>query len=112
MAFMVRFTQVFLNLTMNAIQAMPTGGSVDFSLEATPTLVRIRVADTGPGIPPDKLGRIFDPFVTSKPDGTGLGLAVSAQIVAAHRGQITVNSREPHGAEFVVELPVRQENHS
>jgi signal transduction histidine kinase len=107
-----QLTQVFLNLTMNAIQAMPTGGAVEYTIETLANAVRIRVADTGPGIPPDKLGRIFDPFVTSKPDGTGLGLAVSAQIVAAHRGQITVNSREPHGAEFVVELPVRQENHS
>ena len=107
-----QLTQVFLNLTMNAIQAMPTGGSVDFSLEATPTLVRIRVADTGPGIPADKRDRIFDPFVTSKPDGTGLGLAVTAQIAAAHQGRITVESRAPRGSEFIVELPVRQENNS
>lgn len=104
-----QLTQVFLNLTMNAIQAMPTGGAVEYSIETTPSSVRIRVADTGPGIPADKRDRIFEPFVTSKPDGTGLGLAVTAQIVAAHQGRITVNSREPHGAEFVVELPVRQE---
>lgn len=104
-----QLTQVFLNLTMNAIQAMPTGGAVEYSIETTPAAVRIRVADTGPGIPADKRDRIFEPFVTSKSDGTGLGLAVTAQIVAAHHGQITVNAREPHGAEFVVELPVRQE---
>jgi two-component system, NtrC family, sensor histidine kinase HydH len=104
-----QLTQVFLNLTMNAIQAMPTGGAVEYSIEPSPAAVRIRVADTGPGIPAETRDRIFDPFVTSKPDGTGLGLAVTAQIVTAHQGQITVNSREPHGTEFVVELPVRQE---
>jgi two-component system, NtrC family, sensor histidine kinase HydH len=107
-----QLTQVFLNLTMNAIQAMPTGGAVEFSIETSPTAVCVRIADTGPGIPADQRARIFDPFVTSKPDGTGLGLAVSAQIVTAHQGQITVNSREPHGTEFVVELPVRQEQNS
>jgi two-component system sensor histidine kinase HydH len=107
-----QLTQVFLNLTMNAIQAMPSGGFVDFSIEATPAVIRIRVADTGPGIPADKRDRIFDPFVTSKPDGTGLGLAVTAQIVAAHQGRITVESRAPRGTEFLVELPVRQENKS
>lgn len=105
-----QLTQVFLNLTMNAIQAMPSGGAVDFSIESTPTALRIRVADTGPGIPADKRDRIFDPFVTTKPDGTGLGLAVSAQIVAAHLGRITVERRTPHGSEFIVELPIQQEN--
>lgn len=107
-----QLTQVILNLTMNAIQAMSTGGAVEYSIETTPATVRIRVADTGPGIPADKREHIFDPFVTSKPDGTGLGLAVTAQIVAAHQGQVSVNSREPHGAEFVVELPIRQEPQS
>jgi len=104
-----QLTQVFLNVTMNAIQAMPNGGTVEYSLETAPTAVRIRIADTGPGIPLEKRDRVFEPFVTTKPDGTGLGLAVSAQIVAAHQGRITVESREPHGAEFVVELPLRQQ---
>jgi two-component system sensor histidine kinase HydH len=104
-----QLTQVFLNLTMNAIQAMTTSGTVEFSIETSPTAVRVRIADTGPGIPAEQRARIFDPFVTTKPDGTGLGLAVSAQIVTAHQGQITVNAREPQGTEFVVELPVRQE---
>jgi signal transduction histidine kinase len=97
---------------MNAIQAMPAGGAVDFSIEASPTVVCIRIADIGPGIPADKRDRIFDPFVTTKPDGTGLGLAVTAQIVAAHQGRITVESRAPRGSEFLVELPVRQDNKS
>lgn len=104
-----QLTQVFLNLTMNAIQAMPTGGAVEYSIETTPDAVRIRIADTGQGIPVEQRDRIFDPFVTTKPDGTGLGLAVTAQIVAAHQGQIIVHSIDPHGTEFVVELPVRQE---
>lgn len=103
-----QLTQVFLNLTMNAIQAMPTGGAVEYSIETTPDAVRVHIGDTGPGIPAEKRDRIFDPFVTTKPDGTGLGLAVTSQIVAAHQGRISVNSREPHGTEFVVELPVRQ----
>jgi len=101
--------QLLLNLTMNAVQSMPNGGEIEFAVELASESVIVRIADTGPGIPPDQRDRIFDPFYTTKPDGTGLGLAVCSQIVDAHRGRILILSREPHGTEFVVELPVRPE---
>ncbi len=101
--------QLLLNLTLNAVQSIPNGGDIEFAVERSAALVIVRVADTGPGIPPDQRDRIFDPFYTTKPDGTGLGLAVCSQIVDAHQGKILILSREPHGTEFVVELPVRPE---
>ncbi len=100
--------QLLLNLTLNAVQSMPNGGEIEFAAELGPESVVLRVADTGPGIPPEQRDCIFDPFYTTKPDGTGLGLAVCSQIVAAHQGKILILNREPHGSEFVVELPVRQ----
>lgn len=101
--------QLLLNLTLNAVQSMPNGGEIQFTVELVSHSVILRVADTGPGILPDDRDRIFDPFYTTKPDGTGLGLAVCSQIVDAHRGKILILNREPHGTEFVVELPARPE---
>ena len=101
--------QLLLNLTLNAAQSMPNGGEIEFAAELGPGSVILRVADTGPGIPPEQRDRIFDPFFTTKPDGTGLGLAVCSQIVDAHQGKILILNREPHGTEFVVELPARPE---
>lgn len=66
---------------------------------------RIRLFDTGVGFPPEMLPRIFEPFVTSKDTGTGLGLTICRQIVSAHGGKISAHNREPNGAEFVIELP-------
>ena len=65
----------------------------------------VRVRDNGPGIPPDRLERIFDPFYTEKASGTGLGLAISRKIVEAQGGTLEVESEVGHGTEFVLELP-------
>lgn len=101
--------QVLLNLTLNAIQAIGEPGEVLFDAEPSGTWMRLTVADSGPGIPPGERERIFDPFYTTKADGTGLGLAVCSQIVNAHGGRLEVLNREPQGTRFVVEIPLQPE---
>lgn len=105
--------QVVLNLTLNAIQASPTGGTISIGVEADgpagdPVGIRIRFRDSGDGISEENLERIFDPFFTTKdPDkGTGLGLMISHQIVADHGGSIEVESTPGAGATFHVRLPL------
>jgi signal transduction histidine kinase len=113
--------QVFINLALNAVQAMPDGGRltvrtrrphapVELGLsESTPRysadLVEVRFADTGAGIPEDALDRIFIPFYTTKSKGTGLGLAISQRIVKGHGGTIEVQSRLGEGSEFILRFP-------
>jgi PAS domain S-box-containing protein len=99
--------QVFLNLLLNAVQAMPEAGVVTITATGHPESrqVQITVADTGSGIPQEHLSRIFDPFFTTKEDGTGLGLSVSARLIRAQGGHISVTSREGKGSVFTVFLP-------
>lgn len=106
--------RVLINLLVNARQAMPDGGSLCVSLGHDPKneMVVLTVRDSGSGIPPDKLPRIFDPFYSSKsgPDatgkgGTGLGLSVCRDIIEAHRGAIRVESTVGQGTSFVLRLP-------
>ncbi len=104
--------QVLLNLIRNALEAMPEGGR----LRVTTTLRRFRsdrapaaeifVSDTGHGIPEDLLEQIFKPFFTTRHNGTGLGLPISAGIVRAHGGRITARNRRPGGATFRVSVPL------
>ncbi len=108
--------QVFLNILINAAQAMPKGGEVristnrrdllDFSSGTPKRFVQIRIADTGQGISPETKGRIFDPFFTTKEKGTGLGLALVYKIIRAHGGFIGVDSTPGHGTIFTLMLPV------
>lgn len=100
---------VCMNLVMNAVQAMPQGGTLRIRTRGQGEAILIEVEDTGPGIPVDMLGRIWDPFYTTKPPGTGtgLGLSISKKIVEQHGGSIKIENVEPHGARFTVELPIR-----
>jgi signal transduction histidine kinase len=106
--------QVLLNLIINARQAMPRGGRLRLEVRANPgaQMVEVRVADTGVGIPPERLRLIFEPFYTTKvPDehghgGTGLGLSVCRQIIDHHHGRIRVESLVGRGSTFTVKLPM------
>jgi PAS domain S-box-containing protein len=99
--------QVFTNLFLNAVKAMPDGGTLGISVECFPGMVRVHVADTGVGIPQDDLDKIFDPFDTgSRSWGTGLGLSICYSIVRRHGGSIGVKSRLGEGSVFSVTLPL------
>jgi PAS domain S-box-containing protein len=100
--------QVLLNLLMNAVEAMTTGGQLTVSTQLLEESreVLITVADTGPGIDPLILPRIFDAFVTGKARGTGLGLTITYDIVVKHRGRIEAENNAGHGALFKIWLPV------
>ena len=101
--------QVFINLFSNAIQAMPKGGSLKISARKNPNgYIEITVQDSGLGMPPDVLERIFDPFFSTKPigEGTGLGLSIVYSIVKKHGGYIEVKSRQGEGTTFRVYLPI------
>jgi signal transduction histidine kinase len=110
--------QVFLNLLLNAVQAMPKGGQVTLTTrllkaegagESLPAdaAVEVSVADTGRGIPPGQLGEVFTPFFTTKSRGTGLGLAICRRIIEDHGGTIRVESTLGEGTTFRVQLPLR-----
>ncbi len=98
--------QVFLNLYLNALASMEEGGTLDVRLRRDPTgAARIAIADTGAGIAPEDLSRVFDPYFTTKPSGTGLGLPVAQKIVEAHGGRIVLESAPGQGTTATVVLP-------
>ncbi len=105
-----QMSQVFLNLFLNAIHAMPDGGHLTVTLGEAGRQLRVSVADTGHGIAPDDLSKIFNPFFTTKEigKGTGLGLTVVHGIVQEHGGTISVESEPAHGTTFTVTLPVAE----
>ncbi len=102
--------QVFLNLMLNAVQSMSTGGNLVVKVGVEPgpqgEVVVIRIADTGTGIAPEILPKIFESFFTSREDGTGLGLAIVKRIMRDHRGDIIVESTGPAGTVFKLWMPV------
>ncbi len=100
-----QFKQVILNLILNAQEAMPDGGKLLVSTRQHDDNVYISFTDTGVGIPESNLAKIFDPFFSTKVDGTGLGLAVSYGIVEGHGGRIEVKSEVNQGTTFTVILP-------
>lgn len=100
-----QLTQAFMNVLLNALQAMPGGGRLEVRVAATAARVEVRVADTGPGIPPEHADRIFEPYFTTKEGGTGLGLALSRKIVQEHGGDIRLEPNPAGGASFVLVLP-------
>jgi two-component system NtrC family sensor kinase len=100
--------QVLLNLLNNARDALGDHGEIHVETGAAPGRpgwLRLAVTDTGPGIPPDVLGRIFVPFFTTKPGGTGLGLPISYRIVKDHGGLLEVQSEPGAGTTFSILLP-------
>jgi signal transduction histidine kinase len=103
------FGQALLNLLLNAQQAMPDGGTVTIQAcpsAETPGSVCLMVIDTGKGMTPEVAARVFRPFFSTKAGGTGLGLATTRKIVAAHGGSITVESEPGRGTKFTIRLPV------
>lgn len=101
-----QFRQVLVNLCLNSLDAMPQSGELTLILESIPKKgIELRVRDTGPGIVPSILPRLFEPFVSGKDTGLGLGLAISKRIVEEHGGKIIVTNLQPTGTEFVVQIP-------
>jgi signal transduction histidine kinase len=119
-----RLHRCFSNLVANGIQAMPSGGDLGIrtdrvSISGLPALqgdllagnakdgsaIRVTISDTGQGIAPDRLSRIFDPFYTTKEKGLGLGMAITHRIIEDHKGSIDVQSQVGFGTTFTVHLP-------
>src|SRR5262249_3789665 len=98
--------QVFCNIVKNAIEAMPTGGTLTIKTRAVANEMLVTLEDTGVGLPPD-VERIFEPFFTTKPagQGTGLGLAGCKEIIERHGGRISAGPRATGGAVFTIRLP-------
>ncbi len=99
--------QALLNLIKNAIEASPRGSTVTVSVAVDAEQASVEIADEGPGIDAEQRHNIFEPFFTTKSNGTGLGLAMTQQIVEEHHGHIRVQASEGHGATFVIRLPLR-----
>ena len=100
--------QVFVNLISNAVQAMPGGGTLTIETGSADGFVFVRFTDTGPGITDDVREKIFDPFVSTRDDGTGLGLTIVHRIVDEHDGHIEVTSEPGAGTSFTIWLPALQ----
>lgn len=99
--------QVFLNILLNSIEAMPAGGKIRLSSSQQNGHVDITFSDTGPGMPPSAISRAFDPFYTTKPEGTGLGLSVVHSIVREHGGGVVIASQLGKGTEVKISLPIK-----
>ncbi|MDX9894756.1 MAG: ATP-binding protein [Desulfofustis sp.] len=96
--------QVILNLGINAIQAMPDGGRLAVTTQCDERTATISIEDSGPGMAPEVLEKVFDPYFTTKPEGTGLGLSMSKKIVEDHGGSITVDSSPGAGTRIAIHL--------
>jgi two-component system, NtrC family, sensor kinase len=107
----VQLELALLNLINNAVDAMPEGGTLSIRGVRRDTTARIEVTDTGTGIEPELVPRVFEPWVTTKPvgKGTGLGLSIAKEVVAAHGGTMGVSSEPGRGTTFTIELPCRPE---
>jgi two-component system, NtrC family, sensor histidine kinase HydH len=103
-----QMTQVVLNLVLNALQILPNGGQVEISTHEDTNKLVVDIADDGPGILPEELARVFDPFFTKREGGVGLGLAVVQQIIASHGGQIHADKSTLGGALFTITLPMKE----
>lgn len=97
--------QVFLNLVLNAMEAMPGGGELEIRGYVQDESVSLEFSDSGEGLEPDVLSRVFEPFFSTKPEGTGIGLWVSHEIISRHGGTLEAQGEPGHGATFTVRLP-------
>lgn len=104
--------KAFQNLVLNALDAMPAGGTITLRTKEREGNVRIEVADTGKGLTPEECSRLFTPYYTTKQQGTGLGLAIVQSVVSDHHGTISVTSDEGRGTTFRIEFPQRQAGHT
>jgi signal transduction histidine kinase len=111
MCYPSRMNQVFLNLLVNAVQAIEGEGSITIRTSADDDAVRLKFIDTGNGIPKENLDRVFDPGFTTKGVGvgTGLGLPICYQIIQDHRGEISIESEVGKGTTVTVSLPTNEE---
>ena len=100
--------RAFQNLVLNALDAMPAGGTLTLRTSEHEGHLRLEVADTGKGLTPEECSRLFTPYYTTKLQGTGLGLAIVQSVVSDHRGTISVTSGEGRGTTFRIDLPQRQ----
>lgn len=103
--------QVFINLIINALEAIQTEGVITIQSRLDPEAKTeiVIITDSGCGIPADQINKAFEPFFSTKPKGTGLGLAVSYGIVRNHQGNITVSSQVGRGTRFTIQIPILQE---
>ena len=97
--------QAFFNVIKNAVQAMPDGGRLDLTLDASDRFVTVSFKDTGPGFSREHFGQMFEPFHTTKSDGSGLGLMIVQRIVRDHAGEMEVHSEPEHGATIILHIP-------
>jgi two-component system, NtrC family, sensor histidine kinase HydH len=104
----VRLTQAVMNLVINAMQAVERKGRIAVGANLIQQAIVVTVSDNGPGIPPEKLASIFDPYFTTKTEGSGLGLWIAQQIVTAHGGSIQAQNGPAGGAVFAMALPLQR----
>jgi two-component system sensor histidine kinase HydH len=102
-----KLIQVLLNLFLNSIQAMPKGGHLAITMWDDTNSVYIEISDTGPGIEPSIRGQVFDPYFTTKLEGTGLGLSLSAKIIEDHHGSLSIDSSNDNGTVVTIRLPLQ-----
>lgn len=102
--------RAFQNLVLNALDAMPAGGTLTLRTTSHNGSVHIEISDTGHGLTTEECSRLFTPYYTTKQQGTGLGLAIVQSVVSDHHGTITVSSEEGRGTTFKIELPIHQAN--
>ncbi|HZI28206.1 MAG TPA: ATP-binding protein, partial [Gemmatimonadaceae bacterium] len=106
----VQLELALLNLITNSVDAMASGGKLTVRLDRVNQRFRLEIEDTGSGVPPDLLGHIFDPWVTTKAQGkgSGLGLSIARQVVTSHGGTIRAQNRPGKGAVFTIDLPAAE----
>ena len=100
--------RALINIIGNAVQAMPDSGTLTITTKKEGQSASINVADTGMGIPPENISKLFEPLFTTKSRGVGLGLAIVKSMIEAHGGTITVESDVGRGSKFYISLPLRR----